>query len=544
MINRIVVVALGLASPAWPSVAQTRTVQPDRATFVVTQADDTLAVERVARTSSRVESDLSVRGQGPNLHFVLALDPQALVSSMTITMRLAGAAPGAPPIQAGTLVFRGDSVIGEMTAPARSTQRFAAGTGALPFVNLSMATAEQLVRRARVIGGARVQVPMFAVGGAQILPAVVTWSTPDTAVISLGGVPLRAAIGADGRLLGAVVPSQGVRFTRVDGATPVAINVAPPDYAAPAGAPYTAEDVTIRTTGGLTLAGTLTLPMRRGGDGRVAAVILITGSGPQNRDEELPGIRGYRFFRQIADTLSRRGVAVLRLDDRGVGGSQAGDKPATTGDFADDVRAALAYLRARPDIRGDRLGLVGHSEGGIIAPMVARDDPQLRAIALLAAPSRTVRRVLEFQRRVLVENDTTIPASKRDSALAALERGADSAAATPGWLAYLYDYDPLATARRVRQPVLILHGATDLQVTADQVPELSSAFQTAGNSDVTIHVFSKTNHLFLEDPSGVYSGYTTLPSKIVKPEILGTLADWVVAKLSGGSDEGRERRRR
>jgi dipeptidyl aminopeptidase/acylaminoacyl peptidase len=534
MINRLVVAAIALVVPIAASAAQAGPAQPQRATFVVTVGTDTLAVESVTRMSARVESDLAVRGQGANLHFVLALDAQALVSSMEIAVRLAAAAPDAAPVQAGTLAFRGDSVIGEMTAPARSTQRLAVGAGALPFVNLSMATAEQLVRRARVVGGARVQIPMFAVGGAQVLSAVVTWTTPDSVVISLGGVDLRAAVGADGRVLGAVVPSQGVRFTRVDGAARVAMSLAPPDYGAPAGAPYTAEDVIVRTTGGLTLAGTLTLPKQRGRDGRVPAVVLITGSGLQNRDEELPGIKGYRFFRQIADTLSRRGVAVLRLDDRGIGGSQAGDKPGTTGDFADDVRAALAYLRARPDIRADRLGLVGHSEGGIIAPMVARDDPQLRAIAVLAGPSRTIRRILEFQRRVFVENDTTIPASKRDSALAVLARGADSAASTPGWLAYLYDYDPVATARRVRQPVLILHGATDLQVTADQALELSSALHQGGNRDVTIHVFTKTNHLFLEDPSGVYSGYSTLPSKTVKPEVLGVLADWVVRKLGGG----------
>jgi dipeptidyl aminopeptidase/acylaminoacyl peptidase len=106
-------------------------------------------------------------------------------------------------------------------------------------------------------------------------------------------------------------------------------------------------------------------------------------------------------------------------------------------------------------------------------------------------------------------------------------------AATPGWLGYVYDYDPLATARPVRTPVLILQGAPDLQVTADQALELSSAFYEAGNRDVTIHVFSNTNHLFLDDASGVYSGYATLPSTTVKPEILGVLADWVVGRLGG-----------
>jgi fermentation-respiration switch protein FrsA (DUF1100 family) len=534
VIKRLAEVAITVTLAVGPQAVTAQNVAAERATFITLQGNDTIAVEKMTRTSQRAESELAVRAQGVRLNFALALAPDALVSSMEIAVRLANARPDAPPAQAGTLVFRGDSVIAEMSAPAQSTQRFAPGTGALPFVNLSMAVAEQLVRRARVVGGARVQVPMFVVTGAQTIPAVVTWPAADTAVISLGGVDLRAAVGADGRLLGATVPSQGVRFVRVEGTTPVSTDVRPPDYSAPPGAPYTAEDLTFLTPAGLTLAGTLTLPKERGADGRVPAVVLITGSGPQNRDEELPGIRGYRFFRQIADTLSRRGIAVLRLDDRGVGGSQAGPGSPTTGDFADDIRAALAYLRRRPEIRGDRLGLIGHSEGAIIAPMVARDDPRLRAIALLAAPSRSVRRILEFQRRVVVENDTTIPASKRDSALAALRGRADSLAATPGWLRYVYDYDPLATARKVRTPVLILQGATDLQVTADQAEELAAAFRAGGNRDVTTRVFPNTNHLFLEDPSGIYSGYATLPSKTAKAEVVGVLVDWVVGKLGGG----------
>jgi fermentation-respiration switch protein FrsA (DUF1100 family) len=103
------------------------------------------------------------------------------------------------------------------------------------------------------------------------------------------------------------------------------------------------------------------------------------------------------------------------------------------------------------------------------------------------------------------------------------------------WLGHIYDYDPRATARRVRTAVLILQGATDLQVTADQAEELAAAFREGGYRDVTVRVFRDTNHLFLHDPSGVYSGYATLPSKIVPPEVLGVLADWVVARLGATS---------
>src|SRR5688500_15230713 len=117
------------------------------------------------------------------------------------------------------------------------------------------------------------------------------------------------------------------------------------DYSAPLGAPYTAHDVTIPTPMGHTLAGTLTLPNGAGAASKVAAVVTMTGSGPQDRDETLNSPPGYRPFRQFADSLGRRGIAVLRMDDRGTGGSTGAHRTATSADFAEDIRAGLAYLR-------------------------------------------------------------------------------------------------------------------------------------------------------------------------------------------------------
>src|SRR5690606_27405341 len=115
----------------------------------------------------------------------------------------------------------------------------------------------------------------------------------------------------------------------------------PRDYSAPPGAPYTATEVTVRNeAGGLALAGTLTIPRDATASARVPAVVLITGSGSQDRDSATPALPGYAPFRQLADSLSRRGIAVLRMDDRGVGGSQAGQPGATSQDFAGDIRAA------------------------------------------------------------------------------------------------------------------------------------------------------------------------------------------------------------
>jgi uncharacterized protein len=168
-----------------------------------------------------------------------------------------------------------------------------------------------------------------------------------------------------------------------------------PDYSAPADAPYIAEEVVVKTPAGHTLAGTLTLPKGASRAQPVSAIVTVTGSGPQDRDENI-GLQGFRPFRQIADLLARRGIAVLRMDDRGTGASGGTFKGSTSADFAEDVRAGLAYLRTRPEIRADRLGVLGHSEGALIAPMVAEKEPTLRAIVLLAGIAQPGRSALHF----------------------------------------------------------------------------------------------------------------------------------------------------
>lgn len=305
----------------------------------------------------------------------------------------------------------------------------------------------------------------------------------------------------------------------------------PPDYSAPAGAPYTAEEVTVRTPAGHVLTGTLTLPARAGRP--VPAVVLATGSGPQDRDGASAAIPGYRPFRQVADTLARRGIAVLRLDDRGVGGSGGVAPDVTTAHFADDLRAAVAYLRARPEIAPGRIGLVGHSEGGVSAPMVAADDPRIRAVALLAGTSRRGREVSLYQNRALLDAVPELTPAQRDSIMATIPAQLDSLAGTGAWLRYWFEYDPLPTARRVRAPVLVLQGATDRQVPEAQARELAGAMRAAGNRDVTLRVFPAINHLFLPDPEGTANvqRYAGLPSKDVPPAVLGALADWLAAKL-------------
>jgi len=305
-----------------------------------------------------------------------------------------------------------------------------------------------------------------------------------------------------------------------------------PDYSAPLGAPYAAQNVTVPTPMGHTLAGTLTLPEGASQARPVPAVVTITGSGPEDRDEDLSEVLpGYRPFRQFADSLGRRGIAVLRMDDRGFGASTGNHKTATSADFAEDIRAGLAYLRTRPEIDARRLALLGHSEGGLIGPLVAAKEPTLRAMVVLAGPAQGGRQILQYQLANNIRHDTTLAGARRDSALATIPGTIDSLVANDPWMRFFMAHDPLATARQVKTPVLIVNGATDRQVTPDQVPVLAAAFKAAGNRDVTAHVLPDLNHLFIYDPDGSPQGYDKLPRSSVEPVVIGLTVDWLAKRL-------------
>jgi dipeptidyl aminopeptidase/acylaminoacyl peptidase len=308
---------------------------------------------------------------------------------------------------------------------------------------------------------------------------------------------------------------------------------APPstDYSAPAGAPYTAQNVTIPTPMGHTLAGTLTLPNGASAAHRVAAVVTITGSGPEDRDEYI-GIEGYRPFRQLADSLGRRGIAVLRMDDRGVGASKGTFKGATSADFGEDIRAGLAYLRTRPEIDAARLGLIGHSEGALIAPMVAAKEPTLRAIVMLAGIARPGLGTLKYQLKNNIMHDTSLTPAQRDSKIDKIPQLIDSLSAADPWMKYFLNFNPAATDSLVKTPVLILTGANDQQASPEQNPEIAAAFKSGGNRDVTARVLPNLNHLFVHDTNGYPGGYTKLPPPVrMEPEVVGIVADWLVERL-------------
>lgn len=494
----------------------------DAGAFILRRGADTISIENFQRTSATLTSELLTRTAG-RVTFTATLTPAATVTRMT----LAGYAPGATtPASQGVLTIGKDTATVDMGGGR--VQRAPTTEGAIPWVNPSFALIDQIARRARVLNTWPARVPAFSVSGGATFIVTVDRIGADSLRITFPDAEMHVAVNAAGHVIGGRVPTQNIVVELVRGRR--TLGFAPPDYSAPAGAPYVAETVKVPSPIGFTLGGTLTLPRAR--TGKVPAVVTITGSGLEDRDEAIPGVPGYRPFYQIADTLGRRGIAVLRLDDRSYGASGGDATRATSEDFAADIRAALAYLRTRPEIDPTRLFLLGHSEGGLIAPMIATAEPTLRGIVLMAGTALPGRKVIESQVRYAITRNPAISATGRDSALARQMMAVDSAGARIPWMHHFLAYDPLVAARGVRVPVLILQGANDRQVTADQAPMLADAFRSGGDRDVTLRIFPGLDHLFLADSTGNPAGYPTLPSKRIGGDVLGTIADWI-AKHAG-----------
>ena len=304
-----------------------------------------------------------------------------------------------------------------------------------------------------------------------------------------------------------------------------------PDYSAPPGAPYTAEEVLVKTPGGFTLAGTLTLPKGASKAKPVGAIVTITGSGQENRDSEI-GLQGYKPFRQLADQLARKGVATLRMDDRGMGGSGGVFKGSTSEDFGEDARAGLAYLRTRPEIRADRLGVLGHSEGAVITPMVAAKEPTLRAIVLLAGVAEPARSALHYQMKNLIEHNAKLTPAEKEGQIAEIPKKIDAMMAADPWMKFFLTYDPAAAMRKVKTPVLILTGSNDQQAAPAQLALEEAAFKSGGNKDVTAKVIPGVNHLFVADSDGFPGNYGKLPAPVMmRADVVQMVTDWLAKHL-------------
>lgn len=339
--------------------------------------------------------------------------------------------------------------------------------------------------------------------------------------------------------------------------------------------PYVSEQVTFHNTAAdVSLAGTLTFPE---GDGPFPAVVLISGSGPQDRDETL---FDHKPFAVWADQLTRRGIAVLRYDDRGVGGSSEGSPDATSEDLSLDVEVARDFLSGLPQIDPERIGLVGHSEGAMLATMAAARKPGVACVVMLAGAGVNGEQVLLSQgRRVLEAEGVNAPeqlqrqrilqevlmgtvldappgasqetmaseAARRlrdqlpdgltqDQDLDALAEAGVARLASP-WFRFFLEYDPAEAIRTLECPVLALVGSHDVQVdVATNLPPLREAVAEAGHPDSAVEELPGLNHLFQTATTGAVSEYDTIEETIA-PAVLERVGDWLAAQLAVGPQE-------
>ena len=291
-------------------------------------------------------------------------------------------------------------------------------------------------------------------------------------------------------------------------------------------APYRSVEVRVRTRDGQTLAGTLTLPAARG---KRPAMLLLSSADATDRDaSNMHGL--YHPFGQIADTLSRHGIAVLRLDDRGVGRSTGRLDTLNTAERANDARDALAFLRARPEIDRRRVGLLGHSEGGLIAMMLAAEDTSLHAVVLMAATAHAGRQVVEWQERYAVAKGSVVPALRSRLVNEAMVDW-EKRLAKDRWAAFFDRYDPLMTARKVRAAVLILQGNADTSCPPAEADALGSALRSAGNSEVAVQHLEGLDHAFLhlrDFENGVAHGDASF---LLSSDVLARIVNWAVPRL-------------
>ena len=312
--------------------------------------------------------------------------------------------------------------------------------------------------------------------------------------------------------------------------------------------PYVQEEVTF-VNDDILLAGTLTYPDTPGPH---PTVILITGSGAQDRDEAVPAVMEMRPFRLLADHLTRQGMAILRYDDRGISLSTGTFAGATTADFATDVEAALDYLSTHPDINPEQIGLLGHSEGGVIAAMVAARDARVAFVISMAGTAARGDAVLLLQTELIMRaSDVPEAAIAEQTARTGMilplvmagdwgglaEQAPDLSAQELAqfqdpWFQFFLGHDPVEDWEQITVPVLALFGGLDMQVSAEQnAPPLEMALNRAGNEDSTVEVFPQANHFFQPAITGSVLEYGTLPQNFVQ-DLLPTISDWLLARVT------------
>lgn len=325
------------------------------------------------------------------------------------------------------------------------------------------------------------------------------------------------------------VPAQGISIVLVPSAKSSMIqNVASgvPTPLPTAVPHFTSSDVTFVSRDGTKLSGTLTIPEHAAH--RMPAVVLVHGSGPTNRDEQ---VGPNPIFLELSNALSNSGFVVLRYDKRGVGKSEGRASTTTRDDLLDDARAAIAFLQRQPSVDAHRVFVVGHSEGGELAPSLAAGGAPLRGIALMAPPAIPLDQVIIQQTaRGLTGAAKTKAIADEHKEIAMIKAGTANPFGAGPWLRSSFGIDPAAVIKRVPCPILILQGAKDFQVLAKDLPRLVNAAKAA-HRDVTVHVFPDDDHLFITVPGNrpaVPAEYL-VPHR-VDPAMIAALLSWLDAK--------------
>jgi pimeloyl-ACP methyl ester carboxylesterase len=332
--------------------------------------------------------------------------------------------------------------------------------------------------------------------------------------------------------------------------------------------PYRDEEVQYENVeGGVKIAGTLTSPQE---GGPFPAVLLISGSGPQDRNEE---IMGHKPFLVLADYLTRRGIAVLRVDDRGVGGSTGKVGVSTIEDHVGDALAGIEFLKSRKEIDAGKIGLVGHSEGGLVAPAAAVKSPDVAFIVLLAgtgvrgdqivysqgeliaksagASADAIAKNTDLQRKLFAvlketQDDEQAATQMREVVKAWKEQLTDAERATfdkieqlldaqlktftNPWFRHFLAYDPKPVLEMVQCPVLAIVGELDLQVPPDEnLPAIEAALKKAGNRDYTVKELPGLNHLFQAATTGSPLEYGQI-EETFNPAALKVVGDWIAER--------------
>ena len=387
---------------------------------------------------------------------------------------------------------------------------------------------------------------------------VLASSVPATITLPLGGEEITAGFKQGGF---------SAEIAMVRTAEPARTLRRPQDPTPPL--PYELRDVLLQHPDGHSLAGTLTVPVD--GEGPHPAVVLISGSGAQNRNEE---IMGHRPFLVLSDHLTRQGIAVLRFDDRGVGGSVVPDQRMllddTSLDFASDVSLLVDHLKTQPGIDSDRIGLVGHSEGGIIAPIIADRRNDIAFVVLMAAPARSGLRLLPDQSAALMRasgiDESVIDAivAEQTNVLRKVTEGAslkelrepirrlsvlqtdamnidieiddefiDNAIAstTIPWIRWFLAHDPAPVLKRLDMPVYAINGSLDLQVPASSELTLIQEVMVESDRDVTTRLYPGLNHLFQPATTGAVEEYAEIETTL-DPQVLRDMSEWIRERMN------------